>query len=50
MSATRDPDTMATVDAGPTTSWGDDPSAAYATRASGTAYNPTCTGTPAMRA
>ncbi len=37
MSATSDPDTMATVDAGPTISCGDDPSTAYANRASGTA-------------
>ena len=48
MSATREPDTIATVEAGPTISCGEDPSTAYASRASGTAYNPTCTGTPAM--
>jgi hypothetical protein len=50
MSATSDPDTIATVDAGPTISCGDEPRPAYASNARGTAYNPTCTGTPAMPA
>ena len=44
------PDTIATDDAGPTINCGDEPRAAYASNARGTAYNPTCTGTPAMRA
>ena len=48
MSATSDPDTIATVEAGPTISWGDDPNTPYASNASGTAYSPTCTGTPAI--
>ncbi len=49
-SATIEPDTMATVDAGPTMSCLEEPNTAYATSASGTAYRPICTGTPAMRA
>ncbi len=49
-SATREPERTATVETGPTTRCGEEPKIAYATRASGIAYRPTWTGTPAMPA
>ncbi len=48
--ATSDPESTDTVDTGPTNSCREVPSTAYASSASGMAYRPTWTGTPAIPA